>query len=477
MLAVLRVLPIVAYCVLPTLAYSRTTIDDFSQLNTTTVDSIHYPSTVEEIRALVEDAKCSGKKVSVAGKRHSQGGHAFYADNVVIDIKNFNKIIQLNQQTKIITVQTGATWEQIQEFINPYKLAIKVMQTAQIFTVGGSLSVNAHGRDPNFGPLIETIQSLRILLASGEIVHASRTENYELFKLAIGGYGLFGIILEADIELTDNVVYKKSARLLQTKNYQKFLKKNVIGNPSLGLHYGMIFLAPTDHFKKMVVVNYTELPAHTKIDASAYDLKEERFVAISKQRLHWRRQSRLFNFCSEVTEWPMILAAEKIPQITCRNNAMRHPVKCVEHVATTNTDVLQSYFVPVDAFAQFADFLYNCAHDKDLKIFYALTRYIPKNTESFLSYTTQNYVEVVLFVNHGTAHHELAHARAWTQKVIRKVLSFGGKFYLPVRLNAYQQQIKQAYPQLDEFFAKKRQYDPHELFVNHFYKAYATNNI
>ena len=472
----LKMVILLAQCLVPTFLFGLTTINDFSHLNKTTVSTIYYPSSIEEIHAIIENAKKSGKKVSTAGKRHSQGGHAFYPDNVVIDTKNFNKIIGLNQQEKIITVQTGATWEQIQEFINPYKLAIKVMQTTQIFTVGGSLSVNAHGRDPKFGPLIETIKAIRIMLSSGEIIQASRTENYELFKLAIGGYGLFGIILEADIELTDNIVYKKKAQVIRIKDYPTFVEDNVIDNPTIGLHYGIICLAPYDHFKKILVINYTNLPASKKIPSQAYHLEEERFVNISKQGLNLRRQSRLFNFYSELGEWPFVIMREKLAHTTCRNNAMRHPVKCVEHAATKNTDVLQSYLIPTHSFTDFMAFLKKCAHDKDLKILYALTRYIPKNNESFLSYTPDNYFEIVLFVNHGITQDEVAHAQAWTQKVINEVLSYGGKFYLPVRLNASYEQLHQAYPQIDEFFIKKRQYDPDELFINYFYKTYTSQH-
>lgn len=162
-------------------------IDDFSQLNKTLVTDICYPESVDAIRAILVRAYSEGKKVSIVGKRHSQGGHAFYSGSFVIDIGRFNKIINLNLDDKVINVQTGVTWNQIQEYINPHNLAIKVMQTANIFTVGGSLSVNAHGRDPHHGPLIETIRGIRIMLASGEVVHASIAENYELFKLAIGG--------------------------------------------------------------------------------------------------------------------------------------------------------------------------------------------------------------------------------------------------------------------------------------------------
>lgn len=52
----------------------------------------------------------------------------------------------------MIRVQSGATWAQIQDYINPYGLSIRVMQSSNIFTIGGSLSSNVHGRDLRHGP-------------------------------------------------------------------------------------------------------------------------------------------------------------------------------------------------------------------------------------------------------------------------------------------------------------------------------------
>ena len=452
---------------------SAITIDDFSQLNKTNVSKICYPTCTEEFKNILSSAKKDNLKISVAGKLHSQGGHAFYPDNIVIDITKFNKILNLDIDKKIISVQVGATWEQIQEFINPYNLAIKVMQTTQIFTVGGSLSVNCHGRDPNFGPLIETIESLKILLASGEIVEASRTQNYELFKLAIGGYGLFGIILEADIQLTENLVYKKKARVIRTSNYASYIQNQVVGNNLLGLHYGIICMAPYNGFKKMLAINYEILPKSKKIKSSAYILEDEKFVAIKRRGLDLRRQSRLFNFCSEVGEWPFVVFNENLRHITCRNNAMRHPAKVLAHNATKNTDVLQSYFIPLNSFNEFMQFLKKNAKAHDLKIMYVLTRYIPKNQESFLSYSNENYIEIVIFINHGIKLKEVKHAKKWTRKIIDQVLKYGGNFYLPVRCNASYDQLIQAYPQIQDLFSNKLKYDPHEIFFNNFYKKYA----
>src|SRR6185436_2817605 len=99
------------------------------------------------------------------------------------------------------------TWHDIQNFLYP-NFAVKAMQSRDIFTLGGSISVNAHGMDHKAGSVGSTIRSLRVMLPDGSIVGASRTENPELFNLVVGGYGLFGVILDVDLEVTENVIYE-----------------------------------------------------------------------------------------------------------------------------------------------------------------------------------------------------------------------------------------------------------------------------
>ena len=45
-----------------------------------------------------------------------------------------------------------------------------------------------------------------------------------------------------------------------------------------------------------------------------------------------------------------------------------------------------------------------------------------------------------------------------TEKLIDRVLALGGSYYLPYRLHARKDQLRAAYPRLDEFVAAKRRY-------------------
>ena len=85
---------------------------------------------------------------------------------------------------------------------------MKSMQSINIFSVGGTLSVNAHGIDPAPGPIAPAVRKLRVMLSEGSTVAASPEENEELFRHPLGGYGLFGVILDVDLDAVSNTVYE-----------------------------------------------------------------------------------------------------------------------------------------------------------------------------------------------------------------------------------------------------------------------------
>jgi len=74
------------------------------------------------------------------------GGQTSFTDSMHLDLSQFNQILNFDRENKLITVQTGISWRKVIEFIDQYDLSVMVMQSYADFTVGGSLSVNAHGR-------------------------------------------------------------------------------------------------------------------------------------------------------------------------------------------------------------------------------------------------------------------------------------------------------------------------------------------
>ena len=56
-----------------------------------------------------------------------------------------------------------------ERFVDAHDLSVKIMQSYANFTVGGSLSVNVHGRYTGLGPLILSVRSIRLVLANGDL--------------------------------------------------------------------------------------------------------------------------------------------------------------------------------------------------------------------------------------------------------------------------------------------------------------------
>ena len=69
--------------------------------------------------------------------------------------------------------------------------------------------------------------------ADGQVVRCSRTENAELFSLVLGGYGLFGIILDADLHVVANERYRLEQFVVPTEQALATFDEHVAGRSDL----------------------------------------------------------------------------------------------------------------------------------------------------------------------------------------------------------------------------------------------------
>lgn len=443
-------------------------LSDVSQLMPVKVEKVVKGREEQAILEVIQEAKEKGKKISIAGKRHSMGGHTYYKDAVVLDMTTYNDILEFNPDDKTIRVQSGTTWNDIQQYVNPYGLAVKVMQSQNIFTIGGSLSVNAHGRDIRYGSLIDTVRSFRLLTAEGEIIHVSREENEDLFYLVIGGYGLFGVILDVELELTDDELYEMQTKALSYDEYTDYFVNEVKENEDVRMHLARISTSPKNFLTKMYVTDYVLASGQNIKD---YDsLKEDRGTWLTKFLLGL---SRNYDWGKEML-WNM---QEKYfhsinGELVSRNNVMRSESKFLEYEDAKDTDVLQEYFVPVQNFAPYIDDLREELTDEELNLINITIRYVNKNEDAVLSYAKDDMFALVLLINQGLSVEESEKAEQIVQKMINVTLKHDGSYYLPYMPYPTKDQLKEAYPRTEEFFKKKLQYDQDELFYNYFYEEY-----
>jgi FAD/FMN-containing dehydrogenase len=382
---------------------------------------------------------------------------------------DFNKIISLDTKDKSIEVQPGVTCEQIQNYTNSYGYAVKVMQASNVFTVGGSLGSNIHGNDPNYGTIIETVKSFDLMRADGSIVNVSREENPELFNLVIGGYGLFGVIIDIDLELTDNVIYEMKSEVMDYKDFPDYFRTHILNDENVGLFSAKISNAPSSFLKQVVATPYTK--AKEKKDEALLELQQENYVGLNKFIFGLSRRYDWGKDLSWSLEKKLIAKVGRVEYIS-RNNAMRPMIEFLQYYSPKNTDILQEYFVPMDKFVEFVDGLREIVKKDRVNLLCVTVRYVPQDIQSFLPYAKHDVFSLVLYINQGLDDRQVKKARTWTREMVNLALNDGGTYYLPYQLYPTKEELLRSYPEFSEFIKKKQTYDPDGLFLNRFYENY-----
>ena len=455
-------------------------INDVSCLNKTPVFGIVRVKTVEDVRRAIQFAKERGVGISIAGVRHSMGGQAFFANAVVLDMTGFNRLL-VDREKKLLTVQSGATWHDVQSFLHPHGLAVKAMQSTDVLTVGGSIAVNAHGMDHRVGALARTLQSFTIMLADGTLHTITPQENPELFNAVIGGYGLFGVVLDATIKVTDNVMYSRERRFIDYRNFPKVFEQEIIPNERYGLLYGHLSIAPGSFLKEMILYTYKEVNELEEIIPLLTDtrhVKLRRFVLnvsktspLAKQVRWWVEKYVEPHLESSVVTRHQALR-EGEASLVSRNKAMHDSVKYTKNNLRGETVILQEYFIPRGHFVSFIDGMRAVLQARRANLLNASVRVVHRESV-LLSYAKDEMFSIVLYLNQKATESGNREMTELTQALVELAIKSSGTFFLPYQLYYTQEQLQRAYPEATSFFKLKRKYDPKSLFSNKFYEKYA----
>jgi FAD/FMN-containing dehydrogenase len=450
-----------------------TIINDVSCLNPTAIHSIVKVREVEDIRQAFGLARTYGVKVSIAGARHSQGGHAFAPNNIVLDMRSFNRMA-FNETAKVLTVQSGATWHDIQNRLHP-QYAVKAMQSTDVFTVGGSISVNAHGMDHQAGSVGRTVRAMRVMLPDGRTHTVSREQEPELFGLVIGGYGLFGVILDADIDVTRNAIYRSGREVIDYRTFPSFFEERILRDQTYRLLYGHLSTAPQSYLSEMLVYTYKEVEAPATAIPALGEVSGVKFrrlvfnfskLGAIPMRIKWWAEKHLE---PRLESCP---AGESDGCLVSRNHPMHDSVPYLMNRLAGETDILQEYFIPRDRFVDFVGGLRRITLANRANLLNASVRVVHRE-DNFLTYAPVDMFAVVLYLNQKTDAQGNARMAQLTRELIDLTSNLDGRFFLPYQLHYTAAQLRRAYPQIDAFFRAKDKYDPGHVLTNTFYNKYA----
>ena len=231
-------------------AEQRTILNDASRLSPTPVfkhvklSNPGWDDMVARIRAELKEAAEAQRPVTAAVARHSMGGQSLPRDGLAVTFDN--PWFEIDAANQVYRVSAGARWAEVIAKLDPLGFSPKVMQSNNDFGVASTFCINAHGWAVPHGPFGSTVRALRLMLADGSLIECSRTSNAELFALAMGGYGLFGIIIDLDVEMEKNALLAPTAVLMPGDAFAEPFIAAVENDPTTLLAYGRLSVARRD---------------------------------------------------------------------------------------------------------------------------------------------------------------------------------------------------------------------------------------
>ncbi|WP_313992517.1 FAD-binding oxidoreductase [Xanthocytophaga flava] len=444
--------------------------NDVSRLNRSPIDSLVLVSStadsaIQQLISLLSYARTNHLQVSIAGAKHSMGGHTIAPNGIQVDMLPF-RALTLDTTTNILTVGSGALWSEVIPYLNHYNRAVSIMQSDNAFSVGGSISVNCHGWQHNKPPIASTVQSFRLLKVDGRLVTCSRTENEELFSLVLGGYGLFGIIIDVQLQTVPNELYTYQRITVPATDYPDSYQKYIDQNPKARMVYGRLNVNKKDFLQK-AMLNYFEYKAPATKD---YPLTDPSFTKLKQSIFEGSRND---DYGKELRWQSEKLFTKTLTGNTySRNQIMNESPALYLNQSATRTDILHEYFIPRKNFRQFIKQLQQIIPQHQADLLNVTIRNVYKDEDTYLRYAREEVFAFVMFFNQpltSEAEQDMTHL---TQELIDAVHKLNGTYYLPYRLHATQNQLKATYPMIDTFFQNKLKYDPQEIFQNKFYQQY-----
>jgi FAD/FMN-containing dehydrogenase len=442
--------------------------------------TIYNPDDAGSVQQLVKQAIQlnirDGNKVKIAvrGAGASQGEQFVPAgsESLVMDLKNINTVT-VDPEDKTITVGAGATWGQIEEIVAPYGLAIKVRQASNIFSVGGSLSANVHGWAHKDGSIASTVEYIKVVTPQGELV--TYYPGDEMFGYIIGGYGMFGIIVEAKLRVTENKLLKEQGQSVPIGEYVNYYKRDDQGAPQHSdteMHLYRLSLDPNGLLKTGVAVNYVAVPSGSR-ERIPFDLtleephgtRYQRIMTNVARRFGWMRSLYWKSESKRIIEG-------KDPAIT-RVEHMQAPITAMFNNARSDAEWLQEYFVPAENLEPFLNSLGDLLMDNKVVLLNASVRPVVKDEVSKLGYANKGEMfAVVLCFNQKLDDESRLKTRRWIKKANDIVLDNNGTYYLPYQPFATKDQFTKSYPGYKEVLAKKQEIDPNGLLQTGFFNKY-----
>ncbi len=454
--------------------------DIHSQLNVTHLRASVRPASLEALQQVVRDAKAQQFSLCIAGGRHGMGGQQFLTDGVIVDMRGMNRIIGFDQARGLIEIGAGIEWPELIDYLEAAqagaeaKWGIAQKQSgADRLTVGGALAANAHGRGLGMKPIVADIESLTLVDAAAQLRQCSRTQDAELFRLAIGGFGLFGIVASVTLRLAPRQKLERIVEIVAADQLAaKFAER-------LGAGYRFGDWQFSTDPESDDFLNAGVLSCHRPADAAATvddsrkppndaEWRDQLYLAHSDRKKAWQQRSTRALAASGEIAW------SDRQQLAVYVDNYHRDLDAQLGATVPASEMTAEVYVPREALAGFLAETREDFRQNAVALIDGSVRLIEADDESFLAWARQPWA--CLSCDLHVVHDDVGLAKAGDdiRRLMDRALKHGGSFSLAYHRWANRAEVEAAYPAFAEFLRLKRQYDAEERFQSDWYRHYRT---
>ena len=452
--------------------------DVHSHLNPTRVRAILRPKSTDAVQAAVRAASAEGRALSVAGGRHAMGGQQFAEGATLIDMSALARVLEFDRVNGEIEVEAGIQWPALYKYLSEHqedarqRWAFVQKQTgADNLSIGGTLAANVHGRGLKLAPFVGDVAAFTIVGPDGVARRCTRTQNSELFRAAIGGYGLFGVIVTARLRLTRRHLVQRIVEVIDIDDLPSMFEQRIAAGFEYGDFQFATELTPDALMRKGVFSCYRPVDESTPVPAEREALMAENWrelillAHVDRARAFQEYSSYYLTTSGQLYWSDEHQMSTYIPDY---HEALADRLGAHAH----GSEMITEIYVPRDSLVRFmsdvrSDFL---RHKTDL--IYGTIRLIERDTETMLAWAKQPYACIIFNIHVMPNAAGIVRAMQDFRRLIDRGLSYGGSYYLTYHRWAERAQVVAAYPQFTDFLRLKRRLDPAEVFQSEWYRHY-----
>lgn len=450
--------------------------DVHSQLNRTTVSRIVRVDSVRMLQQAVREAARAGLAISIAGGRHAMGGQQFGEGSVLLDMTPLCRVVYLDMERGLVTVEAGIDWPRLVNHLlwacagQPIQWGIVQKQTgADRLTIGGALAANIHGRGLTLRPFIGDVESFELVDHTGALLTCSRGCNPELFALAIGGYGLFGVIARVTLRLARRRKLERRVTIASIDDLPALFDRRINDGYEFGDCQFATDPRSRDFLRAGVFSCYRPVE-----DARVIPDHQHALTPRDWQRLlrlaHTDKARAFADYARHYLSTDGQVYWSDTHQLASYTDAYHDTLDRDLGAVVKGTEMISEVFVPRPDLPAFMAAARAAARAFEWHVIYGTIRLIEQDDESVLAWARRPWACVVfnLHVDHWAE--GLRKAQRDFRRLIDTAADFGGSYYLTYHRWATRAQVERCHPRMREFLDRKRLYDPRALFTSDWYQ-------